>query len=87
MLADTDQLAFAAKTVTPMTAYLRAIRSFDVPRKQSKRRRGSTPMKPTDERAPISSASGRAPAIQPVQRSMSRRMPSDSSLPTTMSAS
>ena len=81
------QTAFSATTVTPITPNLRAMRSFDVARKQSKRFRTSTFCRPNRSSAETSSASGRAPAIQPVHRSMSFLMPSDSSPATTMSAS
>jgi hypothetical protein len=44
-----------------------------------------TEWKPVASSTVTSSASGRAPAIQPVHKSMSRLIASDSSLATTMS--
>jgi hypothetical protein len=70
---------------TPVTPYLRATRSFDEPRKQSKRSVSLTDWKPISAKTAKSSASGRAPAIQPVHRSMSRLIDSDNSLSTTIS--
>jgi hypothetical protein len=77
---------FAAKTFTPATPNLRATFSFEVPRNGSNRSRISTPSNPTSASSHRSSASGRAPPIQPVHRSMSWRIDSGSSDPTTMSA-
>ena len=75
-----------AVRLTPITLYRRAVRSFDVPVKQSKRATMSTFSKPAATNAPVSSASSRAPAIQPVHKSMSRSALSGSSSPMTMSA-
>ena len=70
-----------------MTPYLRAVRSLVVPAKGSNRCVIRTFVNPTDSNAPQISASGRAPAIQPVHRSTSRLAVSSSSAPRTMSAS
>jgi hypothetical protein len=78
--------AFSACTFTPLTPYLRATRSFEVPPKGSKYSAIRTDLNPTDSNTNRSSASGRAPAIQPVHRSMSRLVDSESSLATMMSA-
>ena len=75
----------SAWTFTPLTPYLRAVRSFDVPPNGSKYSAMRTALKPADCNTRTSSASGRAPAIQPVQRSISRLTDSDSSLATMMS--
>jgi hypothetical protein len=65
---------------------LRATRSFDVPPNGSKYSAIRTGRKPFPANTVMSSASGRAPAIQPVHKSMSRLIDSDSSLATMMSA-
>jgi hypothetical protein len=65
---------------------LRATRSFDVPPNGSKYSVMRTERKPIPSNTVTCSASGRAPAIQPVHKSMSRLIDSDSSLPTAMSA-
>jgi hypothetical protein len=62
------------------------VRSLLVPRNASNRSRNSTGENPTLARTSRSSPSGRAPAIQPVHRSMSLRADSESSWPTMMSA-
>jgi hypothetical protein len=77
---------FSACTFTPLTPYLRATRSFEVPPKGSKYSEMRTDLNPTDSNTNRSSASGRAPAIQPVHKSMSRLIDSESSLATMMSA-
>jgi hypothetical protein len=59
---------------------------LDVPPKQSKRSRSATARKPAAVSTSSSSATGRAPAIQPVHKSMFRLSDSLSSLATTMSA-
>jgi hypothetical protein len=74
-----------ACTFTPATPYFRATRSLDVPRNGSKRSAIATVRKPMCVSTETSSASGRAPAIQPVHRSISRLIVSESSLATTMS--
>src|SRR4030095_11666510 len=66
-------LSRTAARFTPITPYRRAVRSFDVPEKQSNRPVIATSPNPADVNTPMSSASSRAPAIQPVQRSMSRK--------------
>ena len=71
---------------TPTTPYRLAVRSFVVPAKQSNRSSTRTFVKPADSNTPTSSASSRAPAIQPVQRSMSRSALSGRTSPMTMSA-
>ena len=83
----TDRVyGFSPWTLTPCTPNLRATRSFDVPPKGSKCSVIRTAVNPTASSTDRSSASGRAPAIQPVHRSISRLIVSDSSLATTMSA-
>lgn len=74
-----------ADTLTPTTPYRLAVRSLLVPAKQSNlaTMRG---LNPAEANAPIISASSRAPAIQPVQRSMPRSASSDRVSPMTMSA-
>ena len=59
---------FSACTFTPLTPYLRATRSFEVPPKGSKYSVMRTDRNPTDSNTNRSSASGRAPAIQPVHK-------------------
>ena len=76
-----------AKTLAPRTPYFRAVFSFFVPRKQSKWAVTRTSSNPRSPKNDTSSASGRAPAIQPVHRSMLRRTSSPSSASSTMSAS
>jgi len=75
-----------ARIFTPTTPYLLAVRSLVVPAKQSNRStmRGSS--NPAVPNASMISASSRAPAIQPVQRSMSRSALSGSVSPMRMSA-
>jgi len=68
-----------ANTFTPCTPYLRAVFSLDVVRKQSNRAVIWTSSRPVCDRYATSSASGRAPAIQPVHKSMLRRASSGSS--------
>jgi hypothetical protein len=62
------------------------VRSFEVPPKQSNRWVIATSVNPPLLNTSTSSASSRAPAIQPVQRSMSRRALSERASPMTMSA-
>jgi hypothetical protein len=68
-------LSRTADRLTPITPYRRAVRSFEVPAKQSNRLVIAMSPNPADANTPMSSASSRAPAIQPVQRSMSRSTP------------
>ena len=80
-------LRFRANTLAPRTPYSLAVFSFFVPRKQSKwavTRTSSNPRSPKNE---TSSASGRAPAIQPAHKSMLRRTSSPSSASSTISPS
>jgi hypothetical protein len=65
---------------------LRAVLSLEVARKQSNRAVMRTSSRPILVRYGTISASGRAPAIQPVQRSMLRRASSGSSTSRAMSA-
>jgi hypothetical protein len=82
-----DQVVIrTAARLTPVTPYRRAVRSFEVPAKQSNRVVIATSPNPADVNTPMSSASSRAPAIQPVQRSMSRKALSGRISPMTMSA-
>jgi hypothetical protein len=69
-----------------LTPYLRATRSFDVLPNGSKYSVMRTGLKPISASSAGSSASGRAPAIQPVHKSMSRLIDSESSFATAISA-
>jgi hypothetical protein len=84
--SDTAVHGRVAARFTPIAPYFRAVRSFLVPPNGSNRCVIRTPVKPADSNARAISASGRAPAIQPVHKSMSRLIDSDSSFATTMSA-
>jgi hypothetical protein len=76
-----------AKTFTPCALNFRATVSFEVSRKQSNRSVIFTSENPTALSQQTSSASGRAPAIQAVHKSMSRRASSETGLFSAMFAS
>jgi hypothetical protein len=77
--------ALRAKTFTPCTPNWRAVFSLDVARKQSNRAVMCTSSRPIHFKYATSSASGRAPAIQPVHKSILRRIFSESSTSSAMS--
>src|SRR5258708_17911341 len=66
--------ALRANTFTPCTPNCHAAFSLDVARKQSNRPVMCTSSKPIRFRYATSSTSGRAPAIQPVHKSILRRI-------------
>jgi hypothetical protein len=78
--------SFVANRFTPITPYRPTARSFAVPAKQSNRLVIATLRSPTEVKTSMSSASSRAPAIQPVHRSISRKALSGRTSPMMMSA-